>query len=50
MTTNDRDATDMQAKWHSSIFASIINNASEMVYLEAMQNSKSLQNSSVAEK
>ena len=50
MTTNDRDATDMQAKWHSSIFASIVNNASEMVYLEAMQNSKSLQNSSVEEK
>ena len=50
MTTNDRDATDMQAKWHSSIFASIVNNASEMVYLEAMQNSKSMPNSSVAEK
>lgn len=50
MTTNDRDATDMQAKWHSSIFASIINNASEMVYLEAMQNSKNMPNSSVAEK
>lgn len=49
MTTNDRDATDMQAKWHSSIFASIVNNASEMVYLEAMQNSKSMPNSSVTE-
>lgn len=40
MTANDRDLTDMQSKWHSSIFASIIRQASEMTYLEMMQATK----------
>jgi len=35
MTVNDRDLTDDQARWHSSIFASIVRQANEMVYLEA---------------
>ena len=39
MTINDRDLSDDQARWHSSIFASIVRQANEMVYLEA-NNSK----------
>ena len=35
MTVNDRDLTDDQARWHSSLLASIVRQASEMVYLEA---------------
>ncbi len=35
MTVNDRDLTDDQARWHSSLMASIIRQANEMVYLEA---------------
>lgn len=35
MTVNDRDLTDDQARWHSSLMASIVRQASEMVYLEA---------------
>jgi len=35
MTINDRDLSDDQARWHSSIFASIVRQANEMVYLEA---------------
>lgn len=35
MTINDRDLSDDQARWHSSIMASIIRQANEMVYLEA---------------
>jgi len=35
MTVNDRDMTDEQARWHSSLMSSIIRQASEMVYLEA---------------
>ena len=35
MTVNDRDLSDDQARWHSSIMASIVRQASEMVYLEA---------------
>lgn len=33
MTVNDRDLTDDQARWHSSIMASIIRQASELTYL-----------------
>jgi hypothetical protein len=36
MTINDRDLTDDQARWHSSLFASIIRQANEMVYLESI--------------
>lgn len=35
MTINDRDLSDDQARWHSSIMASIVRQANEMVYLEA---------------
>ena len=35
MTVNDRDLSDDQARWHSSLMASIVRQASEMVYLEA---------------
>ena len=35
MTVNDRDLSDDQARWHSSLMASIIRQANEMVYLEA---------------
>lgn len=40
MTINDRDLTDDQARWHASIFASIIRQANEMVYLEANNSKK----------
>ena len=33
MTVNDRDLTDDQARWHSSIMATIIRQASELTYL-----------------
>lgn len=33
MTINDRDLTDDQARWHSSLLASIVRQASEMTYL-----------------
>ena len=33
MTVNDRDLTDSQARWHSSIMASIVRQASELTYL-----------------
>lgn len=33
MTVNDRDLTDDQARWHSSIMASIVRQASELTYL-----------------
>lgn len=36
MTVNDRDLTDDQARWHSSLMASIVRQASEMVYLESI--------------
>jgi len=41
MTVNDRDLSDDQARWHSSLMASIVRQANEMVYLEAL-NGKSL--------
>lgn len=34
MTVNDRDLTDDQTRWHSSVMASIVRQANEMVYLE----------------
>ena len=40
MTVNDRDLTDDQARWHSSLMASIVRQASEMVYLEANNSAK----------
>ena len=33
MTVNDRDLTDDQARWHSSIMATIVRQASELTYL-----------------
>lgn len=35
MTVNDRDLSDDQARWHSSVMASIVRQANEMVYIEA---------------
>ena len=40
MTVNDRDLSDDQARWHSSLFSSIIRQANEMVYLESIERSK----------
>lgn len=40
MTVNDRDLSDDQARWHSSIMASIVRQANEMVYLEANNTQK----------
>jgi hypothetical protein len=40
MTVNDRDLSDEQARWHSSLFASIVMQANEMVYLESIERSK----------
>jgi hypothetical protein len=40
MTVNDRDLSDEQARWHSSLFASIVRQANEMVYLEANNSPK----------
>lgn len=40
MTVNDREMTDDQARWHSSLMASIVRQASEMVYLEANNTKK----------
>jgi len=34
MTVNDRDMTDMQSRFHSSIMSCMVRQASEMVYLE----------------
>ena len=34
MTVNDRLVTDEQAKWHSSLLASIVRQASEMTYMQ----------------
>lgn len=33
MTINDRDLTDDQARWHSSVMASIVRQANELTYL-----------------
>lgn len=40
MTINDRDLSDDQARWHSSLMATIIRQANEMVYLEALNTNK----------
>jgi hypothetical protein len=34
MTVNDRDLSDDQARWHSSIMATIVRQASELTYLQ----------------
>ena len=34
MTVNDRDMTDMQSRFHSSVMSCMVREASEMVYLE----------------
>ena len=34
MTVNDRDLTDMQSRYHSSILASIVRQANEMAYMQ----------------
>ena len=34
MTVNDRDLSDDQARWHSSVMATVIRQASELTYLE----------------
>ena len=36
MTINDRDLSDDQARWHSSQLASIVRQANEMTYLQAI--------------
>lgn len=35
MTVNDRDLTDEQSRWHSSLLSSIVRQASEMTYLKS---------------
>ena len=40
MTVNDREMTDDQARWHSSLLASIVRQANEMVYLESTNTKK----------
>lgn len=34
MTVNDREMSDDQARWHSSIFSNIVRQASELTYME----------------
>lgn len=34
MTVNDRDLSDDQARWHSSVMATIVRQANELTYLE----------------
>lgn len=34
MTVNDRDLTDDQARWHSSVMATIIRQANELTYIQ----------------
>lgn len=34
MTVNDRDLTDDQARWHSSVLATIVRQANELTYVE----------------
>jgi len=38
MTINDRDLTDEQSRWHSSVMASIVRQASELTYLTINKN------------
>lgn len=37
MTVNDRDLTDNQSRWHSSLLASIVRQANEMTYMTATE-------------
>jgi hypothetical protein len=34
MTVNDRDLTDDQARWHSSVMATIVRQANELTYIQ----------------
>jgi hypothetical protein len=34
MTVNDRDLTDDQARWHSSVMATLVRQANELTYIE----------------
>lgn len=40
MTVNDRELTDMQARFHSSLMSNIVRQASEMVYTEFAEKAK----------
>lgn len=40
MVINDRELTDDQARWHSSLLASIVRMANEMTYLQSMNTKK----------
>lgn len=40
MTVNDRDLSDNQARWHSSLLASIVRQANEMTYLQDINTKK----------
>ena len=40
MTVNDRDLSDDQARWHSSLLASIVRQANEMTYLQDINSKK----------
>lgn len=46
MIINDRIATDEQARWHSSAFATIIHQANELTYLDINQENKLLNSNS----
>lgn len=46
MIINDRIATDEQARWHSSAFATIIRQANELTYLDINQENKLLNSNS----
>jgi hypothetical protein len=34
LTINDRDLTDDQSRWHSSVMATIIRQANELTYIQ----------------
>jgi hypothetical protein len=38
MTINDRDLTDDQARWHSSVMATIVREANELTYIQINNN------------
>ena len=38
MTVNDRDLTDDQARWHSSVMATIVREANELTYIQINNN------------
>ena len=37
MTTNDRDLTDDQSRWHSSVMSTIVRQANELTYIQINQ-------------